>query len=233
MTSVQNHLQQSSGSKRKLILMKKLYLFSTTSHPDTISINSLDFTFFKPDIDFAFYDYLIITSKQTINALEQYDREQYICKKALCVSDSSAEYFESLGGSILDSASGYGDDLGSIIKTYPKDVKWLYIHGKVTASDFSKVMLDKGFTIDEHVLYESRCSNEILDVEVEKDAVLIFTSPSSVKCYLKNNQIKQSNKVVVIGKTTAKALPQNVKYEFSEQRSIASCIEKAKTITKI
>ncbi len=213
--------------------MKKIYLFSTSTHPDAISINSLDITFFKPNIDFSLYDYLVITSKQTINALKQYGKDEYIDKKALCVSESSAKYFKSLGGSVLDLGSGYGDDLITVINRYPKDTKWLYLHGKTTASDFNTVMVDDGYKIDEYVVYESSCSNDLLEVRVEDDAVLVFTSPSSVKCYLKNNKIKETNKVIVIGKTTAKALPKNIMYELCNQRNIESCIEKAKHITKV
>lgn len=209
-------------------MSKKIYLFSTTSHEDAISINSLDITFFKQDIDFSVYDYLIITSKQAVNTLKQYNKDDYIDKKALCVSDASAKHYRSLGGTILESSFGYGDDLKDIIKKYPQDTRWLYIHAKVTASDFSKELIKDGFNIQSVVGYESVCSKEILDFRDPGNSVLIFTSPSSVECYLKNNTIKKDNIVIVIGKTTAKALPTGIKYKVSELRSIDSCIELAK-----
>jgi uroporphyrinogen-III synthase len=79
--------------------------------------------------------------------------------------------------------------------------------------------------IDEAIVYESDCSKDIIDVDVQKDAILIFTSPSSVKCFLKNKSISKTNKVIVIGKTTAKALPEGIDYILSDKTTIDSCID--------
>jgi uroporphyrinogen-III synthase len=204
---------------------KPLYLFSISSHPKAISINSLDVTFLRPKINFSKYDYLIITSKQTSEALKQYKTQDYISKAALCVSKQSALSFEKLGGKVLDIGGGYGDNLVSHIKSYPKNTKWLYLRAKVVASDFVKICKDDGFSIDEEVVYESDCSKDIQNVKVEDDATLIFTSPSSVKCFLKNNKIKTSNFVIVIGKTTAKALPKGINFIISKETTIESCIK--------
>ena len=51
---------------------KQIYLFSISSHPDAKSVNSLDIKLLKPEIDFLKYDYFIVTSKQTSEALKQY-----------------------------------------------------------------------------------------------------------------------------------------------------------------
>ncbi|QOP46334.1 uroporphyrinogen-III synthase [Sulfurimonas paralvinellae] len=208
--------------------MRPLYLFSISSHSDAISINSLDITFFKPDIDFSKYDALIITSKQTSKALTQYAKESYISLPALCVSVASAASYEALGGEVLDIGGGYGDNLVEKIKAYPKQKKWLYLRAKEVASDFAKLCRDEGYHIDEVVVYESGCSKAIQNVTVEEDAVLIFTSPSSVKCFLKKHKLTQEQSVIVIGKTTAKALPQECNYILSPQTTIESCIEIAK-----
>lgn len=209
---------------------KQIYLFSISSHPDATSINSLSIEFLKPDIDFSKYDYLIITSKQASNALGQYNKKDYIDKKALCVSTQSARSFESLGAEVLKIGAGYGDNLSSSIKEFSKDTKWLYLRAKVVASDFVKECKDEGYDIDEIVMYSSDCSKEILDVEIQKDSTLIFTSPSSLNCFLKTHTISSSSKVIVIGKTTAKALPKNIEYYLSDETTIESCIQKAKSL---
>lgn len=213
-------------------MSKQIYLFSISSHPDTTSINSLSITFFKPTIDFSLYDYLIITSKQSSKALKQYETHQFLSKKALCVSVASAKSYEDLGGKILDIGAGYGDNLVDKIKSYPKNTKWLYLRAKVVASDFVKVCQEDGFTIDEAVVYESDCSQEILNVKVEDKAILIFTSPSSLNCFLKTHTINKNATIIVIGKTTAKAVPKNREYILSNKTTIQSCIELAKTKTK-
>jgi uroporphyrinogen-III synthase len=73
----------------------------------------------------------------------------------------------------------------------------------------------------------SECSKEILDVRVEDDSTLIFTSPSSIECFLKNNTIHPDAKIIVIGTTTAACLPKGIKYIISESTSVESCIELA------
>jgi len=201
-----------------------IYLFSISSHQKAKSINSLSIKFLKPTIDFSKYDYLIITSKQTSQALKQYEKDSYITKPALCVSKQSAISYENLGGDVLKIGGGYGDNLVDIIKSYPKEKKWLYLRAKVVASDFVNICKNNGYHIDETIVYESACSKEILECRVEDDSILIFTSPSSVKCFLKNHTIKQTHKVIVIGKTTAKSLPKNLNYIISEETTIESCI---------
>jgi len=202
---------------------KPIYLFSISTHKRAININSLSITFFKPKIDFSEYDYLIITSKQVSKGLVEYGLDEY--KKALCVSKQSALAYEKIGGEVLEVGGGYGDNLVDIIKRYPKNTKWLYLRAKVVASDFVSTCRDDGYSIDEVVFYESECSKEILTCSVEDGAVLIFTSPSSVKCFLKNHTIKPTHKVIVIGNTTAKALPDGVEFVVSEKTTIQSCID--------
>ena len=136
-----------------------------------------------------------------------------------------AKSYESLGGTVLDIGGGYGDNLVDKIKSYPKSTKWLYLRAKVVASDFVEVCKNDGFDIDEAIVYESDCSQDILEIKVEDEAILIFTSPSSLNCFLKTHEISQKSKLIVIGKTTAKAVPKDVEYILSPETSIESCMK--------
>ena len=208
-------------------MSKQIYLFATSKSPYAKSIKSLEVRFLKPTIDFSKYDYLIITSKQTIKALEPYEREDFINIPALCVSVKTAASYENSGGKILAIGDGYGDNLVKNIKDFPKDTKWLYLRAELIASDFVQRSKKEGYNIDEEILYVSECSQEILDVRINDDSTLIFTSPSSIECFLKNNTINENTKVIVIGKTTASSLPEDIEYQISEKTSIESCIELA------
>lgn len=208
-------------------MSKPIYLFSTSSHPKAKSINSLDIKLLKPSIDFSKYDYLIITSKQAVKSLDQFNKNEYADIPALCISQKSAEAYEQIGGKVLAFAKGYGDDLPGTIKKYTHDKRWLYLRGEVVASDFAKVCREEGYNIDEEIVYESRCSKEISNINIEENSVLIFTSPSSVECFLKNHTIPLRADLIVIGKTTAKALPDNVKYHLCKEKTIQSCIDLA------
>ena len=200
--------------------MTKIYLFSATPNQNALHVNTLDFDFFQPTINFSKYDYLVLTSKKAVDALQFYKKEDYINIPALCISNFTKEYYQSFGGNILEVGNGIGSDLQQIIDTYPKQKKWLYLRAKEIASD--------ALHVEEAIIYESRCSDEILNFRLEdEDAILIFTSPSSVRCFLKNNSLHVEQKIIVIGTTTAKALPTKINYKISEKTSIKSCLELA------
>ncbi|MCK9472269.1 uroporphyrinogen-III synthase [Sulfurimonas sp.] len=208
-------------------MSKKIYLFATSKSKHAINVKSLDVRYLKPDIDFSKYDYLIITSKQTLKALKEYDRSQFIDIPALCVSIKTANAYREFGGKILDVGNGYGDNLVKNIEEFSKETKWLYLRAELIASSFVNKCREDGYKIDEKILYISECSKEILDIRVSDDSTLIFTSPSSIECFLKNNTIHPDAKVVVIGTTTANLLPKGIEYAISQNTSIDSCIELA------
>ena len=214
----------------QMLSKKPIYLFSISTHPEAISINSLSITFFKPDIDFSKYDYLILTSKQAVEALKQYNKKDFITKKALCVSKATAKAYEDIGGEVLNIGGGYGDNLIDKITSYDKDKKWLYLRAKIVASNFVEVCKNQGYNIDEIIVYESNCSKEILKVQVPDDAILIFTSPSSIKCFLQTHSFVPSQTIITIGKTSAKAFPKGVDCIISKETTIQSCIEEAKKL---
>ena len=206
-------------------MQQNIYLFSATSHPDALHVNSLDFDFFQPTINFSNYDYLVLTSKKAVDALQNYSKKDYINIPALCISKFTKEYYESFGGKILEVGNGIGSDLQKIIDNYPKDKEWLYLRAKEIAGS--------GLHVDEAIVYESRCSDEILNFKLEdKESILIFTSPSSVECFLRNNSLHVEQKIIVIGTTTAKSLPTGINYKISDKTSISSCIKIAKEFKK-
>ena len=209
---------------------RPVYLFSISSHPDAVSVNSLSITFLQPHIDFSKYDAFIITSKQASKALGQYQTHLFQNIPALCVSKVSAKSYEEIGGRVLDVGEGYGDNLVQKIKNYPKNMRWLYLRARVVASDFVSVCKKEDYLIDEAIVYVSECSKDILNVEVVEASILIFTSPSSLECFLQTHTLSKRSTLIVIGKTTAKAVPKGIEYHISEKTTIESCMELAKTI---
>ena len=205
---------------------KNIYLFSLTPYEGVTHINSLRVSYFTPHIDFKNYDFLIITSKQIVEALKNYD-ESWQNLGVLAIAKLTAEAVKKAGGKVLEFGSGYGDNLAEIIFSYHKEKRWLYLRAKEVASDFALTCKQNGHHIDEAILYETSCSDECLHVRVQEDATLIFTSPSSVECFLKHHDFKETQNIIVIGTTTAKALPLHVSYQIASQQTMQSCIQKA------
>ncbi len=205
---------------------KSIYLFSLTPSEGVTHINSLHVSTFTPYIDFKNYDFLIITSKQVIEALKNYDAS-WKSLPVLAVAKPTADAVLYEGGKILEYGSGYGNNLLEIITSYPQEKRWLYLRAKEVVSDFVLTCKQKGYNMDEVIVYETSCSHELLHVSIEDDATLIFTSPSSVECFLKHHDFKEKQNIIVIGTTTARAIPYHVSYKIADEPTMQSCIQKA------
>jgi uroporphyrinogen-III synthase len=218
------------GISESFPMSKQIYLFSISSHPNATHINPLEIHFFKPTIDFSKYDYFIITSKQIAKILSFYEISKEKLLPALCISKQSAKSYEAIGGKVLEIGKGYGDTLVEKIKEYPKTKKWLYLRAEIVASNFVEVCKNDGYDIDESIIYESKCSDSMAKYSFEDDAVLIFTSPSSVECFLRYHHFSSQHKIVVIGKTTLKKIPKEFHPILSKETSIESCMQIAQSL---
>ena len=87
--------------------------------------------------------------------------------------------------------------------------------------------------LDEKIIYETACVAYTNENKPDKHAIIIFTSPSTIHCFLKNFDWDESYTAVVIGEATKKYLPVNARYEVADTPLIDSCIEKAKDLAKI
>ena len=212
--------------------MRKIYLFSLTpsTSTDVIHIPTLEVEFFQQDIDFKEYDFIILTSKQAINYLLNYhDKKDFLDKKALCVSKKTATFYKDIGGDVLTNSGNYGNELVDIIKRY-KDKRWLYLRANEVANDFTATLKNEDFFIDEKIVYETRCTKELKNYTFEDDAIYIFTSPSTVKCFLRYHHIKDTNTLIAIGKTTANVLKDFKNVITSQNQSVKDCIDLAKSL---
>lgn len=194
---------------------------------DVIHIPVLSINFLTPAIDFDLYTGIIVTSKQGAEALKSYS-PNWNELKVLCVGESTANVIKELGGRHVEVADGYGMSILEVLLRH--EGKWLYLRPKAIASSWPARARELGVEVEEVIIYETTCNNDMDEVNIAKDAILIFTSPSSIECFCKRAEIVQSHDVIVIGETTQKALPCGIKSILSAQTSVISCIEKAREI---
>lgn len=228
MISAPNRPQRSSGNKAHLL--RPIYLISKTPFEGVNHIPILTITFFKPDIDFTLYEGVVLTSKQSIIALEQYTPEW---KKlpCICVSEGTAEAARQEGVSNLHIGDGYGRSIPDLMVQKKLKGRWLYVRPKVVASDWMK-RVSSEITIDEAIVYETTCNEESAGMQIAEDGVLIFTSPSSIECFLKYYTLLPSHSIVTIGKTTCDAFKTTQTVLISPEPSIASAVKFAQKIAK-
>jgi len=204
-----------------------IYLFSKTSYPDVNHVPILTPTYLQPTINFLSYDYIIATSKETITALNKIGNWKDL--PVLAISESTADYVKSQGGKVLDIADGYGKSIVALVEKKYSNLKVLHPHAKVIAFDIEGVLRKKNIKIDSFVVYKTSCSKEE-KVELPSDAICIFTSPSSVNCFLQKYTFLPTYKIVCIGETTASELPKDLVYVLSEKTSVESTILKANSL---
>jgi len=206
-----------------------IFLFSKTAHPDVVHVPILTTTFLQPAIDFDDYDAIVLTSKQAVTALEKIS-PQWRSLPALSVASKTEAMVRDAGGTLLERGDGYGDSLDAIIVKKYAALRWLYPRPKVVASDFKERVKEQGVVLDDVIVYETSCNETCRNRPLPEEAVLIFTSPFTVDCFLEFYELKTTYKIVVIGKTTAKALPDEADYVMPERPDIEACVALAKQL---
>lgn len=203
-----------------------VYLFSKTPHPDVNYIPILSTEFFQPDIDFSKYDAIVLTSKQAVTALEKMGKH-WTDIPVLTIADLTAEMAEQAGASVMSRGNGYGNSLADIIITGYREKRWLYPRPEVVASDFAQKVRNAGVELDDIVVYKTSCNIEAGRENIEDNAILIFTSPFTIACFLNFYAFKPTHTVIAIGKTTHSALPENIQARIPEKPSVESCVKLA------
>ncbi|MBD3798976.1 uroporphyrinogen-III synthase [Sulfuricurvum sp.] len=210
--------------------MRPIYLISKTPYEGVIHIPILTISFFKPDIDFTRYDGIILTSKHSLIALERYDI-QWEKLQCICVSEGTADAARQAGVLNLHIGDGYGRSIPELMGRKNLKGRWLYVRPKVIASNWMK-MVNPQIIIDEAILYETTCNEKSAEIKIDDAGVLIFTSPSSIECFLKYYTLLPTHSVVTIGKTTRDAFKEVNEVSISPKPSIASAVECARKIAE-
>ncbi len=206
-----------------------IYLFSKTNHPDVNSVPVLATEFFQPEIDFSRYDAIVLTSKQAVTALDKISNA-WTEIPALTIADLTAAMAQKSGATVMEKGNGYGDSLADIIINGYPDKKWLYPRPEVVASDFVEKVRRAGVILEDAIVYKTSCNAEAGNIDLEDNAVLIFTSPFTIDCFLQFYEFRTTHKVVAIGKTTNAALPESVKAVMPETPSVDNCVTLARQL---
>ncbi|MDP3465507.1 MAG: uroporphyrinogen-III synthase [Sulfuricurvum sp.] len=209
--------------------MRPIYLISKTSFRGVIHLPVLSIRYLAPEIDFTRYEGIVVTSKQGALALGHYS-PNWEKLHVVCVGESTAQAMKQLGAVHITIAEGYGDTIFNALKSDKQPKRWLYCRPKMIASSWPSRARDAGMLIDEVIIYETACNTAMEPQEIAEDGVLIFTSPSSIECFLKYYEILPTHSIVVIGTTTQNALPFGIPSTLSETTSVESCVEKGQKL---
>jgi uroporphyrinogen-III synthase len=209
--------------------MAKIYLLSNQKYDDVESIEIFKIKYISSNIDLSKYDALIFTSKNGIYSINSFN-EKWKTLPSYAIARKTSEVVLKTGGIVeFIGNSNSGDDFAKELIPLLKDKKVLYIRAKKVVSNLTSILKSNGIQVDELITYETVCND--IDFEIEDDSTVIFTSPSSIKCFFKKFQWNETLKAVVIGETTSKFLPPNINFKISKETSIQECINLAKLVT--
>jgi len=211
-------------------MSKAIYLLSPTPKEGTIALPMIDFAITAESIDFSHIDTLIFTSKQAVITADTIDLswKNYPC---IAIGPATKKQIEDLGGKVIYyPKSFYGDTLSHDIAQFFRDKKLLYLRPKEISFDSKGFLEKEGITLQEQITYETSCIQYSSEEKPLKNAIIIFTSPSTIHCFLKNFEWDESYTAVVIGKATKVHLPVDAKYVVADEPLINACILKAKEI---
>ena len=203
-----------------------IYLLSPTPKSGVWHLPMIKFETISQDIEFNKFDGLIITSKQGVVALDEISCGKWKTLPVAAIGESTAKEVEKRGGEVIFIASSaYGDILAYELALNFKGFRWLYPRPKVVVSKIASDLRSYGVEVEEKVIYETSCVKYDHSSKPCSGAILIFTSPSIVKCFFENFSWDSSYKAVAIGKKTAFAFPDYVKPEISPATSIERAIQ--------
>ncbi len=205
--------------------MGKIYLLNNLEFDGVENLEVFDIEYLDFKENLSKYDALIFTSKNAIFSLEYFGKDW---KKipSYAIAPKTAQVIKKYGGNLaFTGIKSHGDDFAYELIEKLKGKKVLYIKALRTVSNLTNILRQNGILIDELIVYKNTCKN--LHKTLEKNSTFIFTSPSSVECFFKNFTWDTSFKAVVIGKTTAKYMPENIDFLLSSKTSIEECIKLA------
>ena len=207
-----------------------IYLLSPTSKKETIHLPMIAFTLLDVALDLSACDVLMFTSKQAVLSAQALD-PQWKEIHCLAIGKATAEAIESLGGKVLHQPENfYAKTLATDIIAKFKDKNILYLRPKEVSFDAKSFLFEAGLILHEQVIYETSCIKYQIKEKPPKHAIIIFTSPSTIRCFLENFIWNESYIAVAIGIATKAYLPSNAKLYIADKPLIDACIVKAKEI---
>lgn len=209
-----------------------IYLVSNTPYSDNdiVWLNLCKIRFFNFNVNLSKFDAIIVTSKNSINALK-FNSIALADILVFAIGKATALACKEFGfKQIYEAKNSHGSEFGAEIleKLYGKKV--LFIKAKETVSNLDIYFSQNGIDITVVDGYENLILNPKDIKKPEPNSTIIFTSPMNVRAFIKNFSWNDSYQAVAIGKATASTLASYCTPIISNSQSLKSCIELAKSL---
>ncbi|WP_297986244.1 uroporphyrinogen-III synthase [uncultured Campylobacter sp.] len=209
-----------------------IYLVSNTPYSDNdiVWLNLCKIRFFNFNVNLSKFDAIIVTSKNSINALK-FNSIAVADILVFAIGKATALACKEFGFTqIYEAKNSHGSEFGAEILNNLRDKKVLFIKAKETVSNLDIYFSQNGIDITVVDGYENLIlyPNDIK--KPEPNSTIIFTSPMNVRAFIQNFSWNDSYQAVAIGKATASTLASYCTPIISNSQSLKSCIELAKSL---
>ncbi len=207
--------------------MKNIYLTSPLQKEGLYHIPMIKFTTTASQLNLEGIDTLMFTSKQAVVTANSIDKRwQKI--PSLAIGSATAKKITELGGKVLYHPKNfYGKELSKDIAKMFANKDILYLRPQEVSFDSKRFLQQNGISIKEQIIYKTTCKKYSIDKAPLNDSIIIFTSPSTIHCFLKNFKWHKSYIAIVIGKATLEHLPKDANFSIADTPTIDACIKKA------
>ena len=210
---------------------RPIYLLSPKSKEATEPLPMIRFQTIADSLDLSMCDTLMFTSKQAVVTAEQIDRG-WRQIPTIAIGRATKKQIEELGGKVIyHPKEFYGATLADDIKEQFADRKILYLRPKKISFDSKGYLAQSGIELQEQIIYQTTCIEYSIDKRPIVNSIIIFTSPSTIECFLSNFEWDSSYTAVVIGESTKIHLPKGCDFVVSDTPLIDSCVDKALKIS--
>ena len=207
-----------------------IYLLGDTPHQEVIYLPLLEIVYIPFQVHMSDFDALIFTSKNSVKALQksQYDWKE---KASYAIGEATARAVVEAGGNLVYTAkNAYGDTFAHEIMPLLQKHTVFFPRAKEVVSSVFEILQQAGIRIVQEIVYETHCKQYPASDTPPHNAILIFTSPSSVRCFGNNFIWDKSYRLIAIGQKTADALPPNFDVSIPKKQTIEACVALAKQI---
>jgi len=178
-------------------------------------------------LDTKGYDTLMFTSKQAVKSAEAIDPNWKLLP-CIAIGGATKKQIEAFGGEVIHHPeSFYGESLSRDIVRAFADRNILYLRPKEVSFDARSYLAKEGIALGEQIIYETSCIRYGKQSCPEPGSVIVFTSPSTIRCFLRNFSWRSDYTAVVIGNATKVHLPPEAETIVADRPLIDACIKKA------
>ncbi|MDX9813118.1 MAG: uroporphyrinogen-III synthase [Sulfurimonas sp.] len=178
-------------------------------------------------LDFSYYEAIIFTSKNAILSLNSFNTN-WVQKPLYVIAPQTAKTASNLGGKVrFVGKTKHGDEFAYELIEQLKGKKVLYIRGERSVSNIADILNENGVECDEAKVYKTDCKSQENKPTFPKNSIIIFSSPSTIECFLKNTEWDDSFIAISIGRTTLKHFPEYIDPIVADTTSLESCVELA------